>query len=78
MSDSTPAPGSPEEPRDDESPSTDPVEGEVVDVPDDLSGLDDLPPAEGEQVVAPSELSVEALLDDVELVRSIIVIVASA
>lgn len=61
-----PTPGSPEEPRDDESPSTDAVEGELVDVPDDLSGLDDLPPAEGEEIVAPSDLSVEALLDDVE------------
>ncbi|HMJ77375.1 MAG TPA: nucleotide exchange factor GrpE [Iamia sp.] len=35
------------------------------DVPDDLSGLDDLPPAEGGPV-PPSDLSVEALLDDVE------------
>ena len=63
MPDPTPAPD--EGPPDDES-SAEPVEGEVVDVPDDLSGLDDLPPASGEEVVAPSELSVEALLDDVE------------
>jgi len=68
MADPTPAPD--EGPPDDETPSTEPVEGEVVEVPDDLSGLDDLPPAEGEEVpaggTAPSDLSVEALLDDVE------------
>jgi molecular chaperone GrpE len=43
---------------------------EGVEVPDDLSGLDDLPPAEGEEIPNPSvpaaDLSVEALLDDVE------------
>ncbi len=62
--DATPGPA--EGPPDDESPPADPVEGEVVPVPDDLSGLDDLPPVEGEEVTAPSDLSVEALLDDVE------------
>jgi len=67
-----PTPGPAEGPPDDESPSTEPVEGEVVEVPDDLSGLDDLPPAEGEEIptadgpTAPTDLSVEALLDDVE------------
>ena len=52
-----PTPGPAEGPPDDEA---------DVEVPDDLSGLDDLPPPEGEEVVAPSDLSVEALLDDVE------------
>lgn len=65
-----PTPGPAEGPPDDESPPAEPVEGEAVDVPDDLSGLDDLPPAEGEEISAeggaPSDLSVEALLDDVE------------
>jgi molecular chaperone GrpE len=43
--------------------------GAPVEVPDDLSGIDDLPPAQdgsGDATPAPSELSVEALLDDVE------------
>ncbi|HEX7134688.1 MAG TPA: nucleotide exchange factor GrpE [Iamia sp.] len=51
-------PGPTEDPRD-ETPAE-------VEVPDDLSGLDDLPPVEGEEITAPSDLSVEALLDDVE------------
>ncbi len=44
-------------------------EGGPVEVPDDLSGIGDLPPAgtgADPAAAAPSELSVEALLDDVE------------
>jgi molecular chaperone GrpE len=49
-----------------EGPPDDEVGGEPgVEVPDDLSGLDDLPSVEGDPV-PPSDLSVEALLDDVE------------
>lgn len=98
MPDVTPGPA--EGPPDDEAPAggsseprsedavgrdDDVVDAEVVDVPDDLSGLEDLPPAHGPErpaggggqsgvtgdgspssEVPPAELSVEALLDDVE------------
>jgi molecular chaperone GrpE len=74
-------PGPAEGPRDDETPdgsgaddAQEPAEGSIV-VPDDLSGLDEVPLGTGppggldggaEPTAAPSDLSVEALLDDVE------------
>lgn len=78
MSGSTPGPE--EGPADDEAPdgptaddAQEPAEGSIV-VPDDLSGLDEVPLGTGPPggldggagPTAPSELSVEALLDDVE------------
>ncbi|HEU5151721.1 MAG TPA: nucleotide exchange factor GrpE [Iamia sp.] len=65
-----PTPGPAEGPPDDETPEeaapeAAAPEGPAVEVPDDLSGLDDLPPAEGEQV--PGEApSVEDLVELVE------------
>lgn len=69
MPDETPGPaeGPPDDEVSDGPPAEhaeEPAEGSV-EVPDDLSGLDDLPPIEGEEP-RPSDLSVEALLDDVE------------
>lgn len=65
MTDSTPGPA--EGPRDDETPeeATASSEGPPVEVPDDLSGLDDLPPAEGEEIPAGAP-SVEDLVELVE------------
>ena len=73
-----PAPGPDEGARPDEptgpfaAPGGEGVGGSDASVPDDASGLDDLPPAppeggrSGDGTDPPTELSVEALLDDVE------------
>jgi molecular chaperone GrpE len=59
-----PTPGPAEGPPDDEAAASASAD-ETVEVPDDLSGLDDLPPAEGEPVPAEAP-SVEDLVELVE------------
>jgi len=76
----TPTPGPADGPREDETPdgpaaehAEEPAEGSIV-VPDDLSGLEEVPlhsdhigsVVDPSAPLAPSDLSVEALLDDVE------------